>query len=86
MSSVYKGDGNPFTISDPTIKEFKEQFDKCAKEISIDGVNIDSHNIPSSVRVYCINNKFYNLVGMSIDYLGGCGSPASISIEIEEEQ
>lgn len=86
MISRYKGDGEPFSVSDPTIKEFREQFETYAKEISTDGVNINSHNIPAKVRVYCINSdKFFNLVGMTIDYLGGCGCPASISLEIEEE-
>lgn len=86
MNNHYKGEGEPFSHSDPTIKEFREYFEKCAKEISTTGVNIDSHQIPSSVRIYCINSdRYFNLVGMTIDYLGGCGCPASISIEIEEE-
>lgn len=87
MSEHYKGEGEPFSHSDPTIKEFREQFERYAKEISMDGVNIDSHQIPSSVRVYCINkDKMFNIVGMTIDYLAGCKCPASISIEIEEEE
>jgi hypothetical protein len=85
--SEYKGEGSPFSTIDPTIKEFREQFEQAAKEVSSDGVSVDSHSgVPSSVRVWCINSdRYFNVVGIAIDYMGGCGCPASISIEIEEE-
>ena len=87
MSAGYKGEGNPFSTDNPTIYEFNEQFAKCSEEISIDGKLINSHKIPTRVTVTCINNdKIYNIVGMSMDYLFGCGCPASICIEIEEEE
>lgn len=83
----YCGNGSPFTQEDPTIKEFRDQFDVYAKEISVDGVLMDSHNIPTSVSIDCLNNdKTYTIVGLTVGMLGGCGCWRDIQIEIMEEE
>lgn len=83
--SNYKGRGRPFEKEDPTIKEFREEFEEVAKEITVDGELIMSHKIPCTVQIRCINNdKSYTLVGMDVNALGGCGCWADIILEIEE--
>lgn len=94
MSNEYEGWGNPFTQSDPTIKEFKKQFVKYEDEITgIDGKSsgdedyIGSHKISSSVRVRIINDDSdddYELVGMDVDRLGGCGCWSGIVLEVRK--
>lgn len=70
-----------------TIKDFKEQFDFCAKEVSMDGLKVDSHSgIPANVYVYCENNdNDYYISGIEIGYLGGFGCPSSINIKIRQD-
>ena len=70
------------------IKDFKKEFDICSKEVSMNGETVDSHpGIPAEVSISCVNNdNYYTVEDISIDYLGGCGCPASIVIEIREEK
>lgn len=83
----YDGDGNPFQETNPSIKEFINQFKEYSDECSIDGITVNSHpSIPTRVGVYCINSdNFYDLVGISIDRLGGCSCAAGICLEIKQE-
>lgn len=81
----YKGRGRPFSQEDPTIKEFQEDFNEIAQEITVDGELMMSHKIPCRVQIRCINNdKTYTLVGMDSNQLGGCGCWSDIILEIEE--
>jgi hypothetical protein len=70
------------------IKKFKELFNSCSKEVSMDDETVDSHpGIPAEVTISCVNNdNYYTVEDISIDYLGGCGCHASIVIEIREEK
>jgi hypothetical protein len=84
--SEYQGNGNQFKTYDPTIKEFLEEINKYKDDISIDGETVNSHKLRTRVNVSCINNeKFYTLTGVAVDYLGGCGCPSGITLEIMEE-
>lgn len=69
------------------IKKFKELFESCAKEVSMNGEVVDSHSgIPAKVIIDCINSdKYYDIENISISHLGGCGCPSSVVIEISEE-
>ena len=82
----YKGYGCPFD-EEPTLKIFKEDFDKNCDEIGISSEGyIGSHKIKGSIGISCINNnKDYKIVGLDIDRLMGCGCWSGIIIEIEEE-
>lgn len=83
----YNGDGNPFSIPDPTIKEFEDNFNQLRKEITVDGELMASHNkVKCHVRVECINDydKSFELVGMTIDAFAGCGCWSGIVLEIQE--
>lgn len=84
----YCGHGSPFSQEDPTIKEFRDQFEVLAKEISSDGgILMDSHKIPATVSIDCLNNdKTYTIVGLTVGMLGGCGCWRDIQIEIMEEE
>lgn len=69
------------------IKKFKELFESCAKEVSMNGEVVDSHSgIPAEVRISCSNNdRYYTIEDVSIDYLFGCGCPGSVVIDITED-
>lgn len=70
---TYK-DYNPFSSAAPTIKEFQEEFQKIAEECSVDGININSHKIKTSVQVVCENSDDeFEIVGMGVGMLFGCG-------------
>lgn len=83
--SKYNGRGRPFSKEDPTINEFREEFEELAKEITVDGELMMSHKIPCTVQIRCINSdKSFVLVGMDANALGGCGCWSDIILEVEE--
>ena len=66
-----------FTKPDPTIAEFREYLDRIAAETSSDGgKTLASHQIHTTVTVSSIDpddNASYELVGIDVDHLFGCG-------------
>jgi hypothetical protein len=90
--SEYEGNGNPFTKADPTITEFRTEFNKLANEIVCEKYPtpedyIGSHKIPSSVRVRVVNDdvdEYYDIVGLAVDQLCGCGCWSGVVIEIRK--
>lgn len=83
---MYKGYGNPFD-NEPNLKEFLIEFNKCVNEIGVTETEsrVNSHKFDANISIDCLNtNKEYKIVGMRLHYLGGCGCPSDISIEIEE--
>ncbi len=91
MANNYKGWGRAFDAPlgpAVSLKEFKEIFDTYVREIGLNEEgNIASHKIVGTIRVRCINpenSKMYNLVGVDVDQLPGCGCWSGITLEIEE--
>jgi hypothetical protein len=66
------------------VKEFAERVADYAKEIGCDGVgSIAAHKIKSSVRVACKDSDAeFELVGIDVDMLPGCGCFDGIVLEI----
>lgn len=83
---MYKGYGNPFD-TEPYLQEFLVEFNKLVNEIGVTETQplINSHKFNADINVSCVNSdKEYKIVGLRLHYLGGCGCPSDITIEIEE--
>lgn len=82
----YEGMGDGFTQPDPTIKEFMDRMNRNIPEITIDGETVNAHKpISATVRVRCVNNdEEYELIGIDIDMLIGCGCWSGIVLEIKQ--
>lgn len=76
-----------FSTIPPLVGEVKKEFNFLASSISNDGENIITHPMLSAqVTIRCNNNdRKYELIGISTEYLNGCGCPAGIILEIIEE-
>jgi len=68
------------------VKEFADRIAEYAVEIGCDGNGrIASHKIPSAVHVRCADSdEEYELVGIDIEQLMGCGCWAGIVLEIRK--
>jgi hypothetical protein len=79
-----------FTSPEPTIKEFKEHFDHVASEATVDGESVNSHQrLRSTVQVVCADrddDNSYELVGIDVDMLPGCGCWAGAVIVIRRKR
>jgi hypothetical protein len=92
MDNNYEGWGAPFSKPDPTVREFKNIIEKYSEDIIFEkDANkpdyIQSHKIESSIRVRVINDDSddeYELVGVDIDRLGGCGCWSGIVLEVKK--
>lgn len=90
--SAYEGWGVPFSKADPTLREFKDKIEDYAKDIIGEKDKtkpdyIHSHKIESSIRIRVVNdetNDDYEIVGIDIDRLGGCGCWSGIVIEVRK--
>lgn len=83
---MYNGYGNALKTED--LQEFLKQFNYMVNEIGVSETEarVNSHTFNAGIRIDCLNtNKSYKIVGTRLGYLGGCGCPADIVIEIEEE-
>ena len=77
-----------FTTSDPTVSEFKKHIDSYASEIGCDGDQISSHKLKSSVSVQTEDpndDNEYELVGLDISRLMGCGCWDGIVLMINKK-
>lgn len=76
--------------TEPNLKEFTKVFREYVDDIGIDNNPhgfIASHNIIGRIRVEDADDDetYYNIVGLDMDQLGGCGCTAGIIIRIKKE-
>ena len=71
---------------EPRLAEFAKIFDSYVKDImnvnDPDGF-IYSHRIKGSISVRT-DDTMYEIVGLDLDYLGGCGCPSGITIRVKK--
>ena len=75
---------------EPSLAEFAKIFDSYIKDIM--NVNdpdefIYSHKIKGSISVYtddAYDDTMYEIVGLDLDYLGGCGCTSGITIRVKK--
>ncbi len=78
---------NEFSEPNPTIKEFREDFERVASECSIDGITVNSHTLKSAVRVRLDDpddDTSFEIVGIDVDQLIGCGCWSDVVIMIKK--
>lgn len=77
-----------FDEINPTIKAFSDQYLSYAKECTDDGVTVGSHqSLKTSVSVYCENDDVhYDIVGLDVEQLMGCGCWSGIQIVIKKRE
>lgn len=67
-------------------KDFNMYVDDIGVNLSDDGY-IGSHKIVGDIGIICENaedNEYFELVGMELEQLGGCGCPSGIKIVIRK--
>lgn len=73
---------------EPNLREFKTLFDDYCNEILTSNTadpKINSHNIIGEVRIDCVNTEDeYEIVGLDIGQLIGCGCWSDIIIQIKK--
>ena len=75
---------------EPTLKEFSEVFNKYLNDVGcMDSEKgwIGSHKIVGDVRVYITDeddDTAFEIVGIEMDQLMGCGCPSGILIKIKK--
>ena len=71
---------------EPRLAEFAKIFDSYVKDImnvnDPDGF-IYSHRIKGSISVRT-DDTMYEIVGLDLDYLGGCGCTSGITIRVKK--
>ena len=79
-----------FTEPDPTIKEFEDAFAHLRNEITTDGVAVSSHyTLKTRVSVTIDDpndDNWYEIVGLDVSQLMGCGCWSGIKIVIRKRK
>lgn len=76
---------------EPNLREFKNYFDYCCDDILGSDKNdpyIMSHKIVGDIRIDCVNDEdaVYEIIGLDIGQLMGCGCWADIIIQIRKRE
>lgn len=75
--------------TDPTLKIFADDFNQIVDDCMDKYGNVAGHTFPALISIELDGDESddeYSIVALDIEYLGGCGCPAAITIRIKKDK